>query len=92
MRPNIDAVPNDYYTNGLLGVSLDVRPLGSLFHTNQYQTNSWVSGCSVSGSDDNIDRSYLPGIGHSGGGETGMDTNSVVQNFLTMRFHQRVDK
>jgi hypothetical protein len=88
----IDAVPNASSVNGGLGDSLEKPPLGSRFHTNQYETNSWlVQCCSVPGSDDDIDRSSL-GVEHSGGGELGIDTNSIVQEFLTTRFHQKVKK
>jgi hypothetical protein len=88
----IDAVPNAFSLNGGLGDSLEERPVGSRFHTNQYETNSrFVQGCSVPGSDDDIDCSSL-GVEHSGGGELGIDTNSIVQEFLTTRFHQKIKK
>jgi hypothetical protein len=87
----IDAVPNNFSLNGALRTSLVTLPLGTEFHTNQYQENSWINGCSVSGSDDDIDRSYL-GVEHSGGGELGIDTNTIVQGFLTTRFRQKVNR
>lgn len=89
----IDAVPNNYSTNGLLGDSVNDRPLGSDFHTNQYQTNSlFISGCSIPESDDNLDRSYLD-VTHSNDNlALSIDTNEIVVNFLTDRFRQKVSR
>jgi hypothetical protein len=90
----IDAVPNSHSLNGIEADSLEVRPYGSLYHLNQYETNSWVGGCSIPTSDENIDRSIIDGgvVYHSGGGETGIDTNSVIQNHLKVRFEQHVSR
>ncbi|MDR3109123.1 MAG: LamG domain-containing protein [Planctomycetaceae bacterium] len=91
----IDAVSNSY---SLDNYPENRRPLGTQWHTNQYETNSDtgaitdVFGCSIPTSDDNIDRSSL-GVYHwSGTKEESIDRNSVVQNFLTTRFEQEVSR
>ena len=88
----IDAVPNNYTAQGMLGLSLHSRPLGSAFHTNQFQTNNTPNGCSIPESDDNLDRTNL-GLTHSNENlALSIDTNEVVVNFLTDRFHQKVSR
>jgi hypothetical protein len=85
----IDAVQNNSYFNSFAETR---RPLGSLFHTNQYQRNNWMTlaGDSVAGAEDNLDRSAL-GVSHSLSlGNNPIDTNPVVRNFLTLRFKQKV--
>jgi hypothetical protein len=49
-----------------------------------YFKNHW------SGSDDNIDHSSLGVLHSSIVAEINIDTNSVVRNFLTTRFRQKV--
>jgi hypothetical protein len=99
----IDGVSNNLFIDGIFETnSLDEVPPGSQYHVNQYQTNTGISGLaingnSVSGAADNLDRSNLNNgeIYHSaynGQLETGIDTNSVVQSFLKMRFQQKVNR
>ncbi len=88
----IDAVPNNFTLNGILGASVCTRPLGSAFHTNQYQTRTIPNGCSIPESDDNLNRSYLH-LEHSNTDLTlSIDTNEIVVKFLTTRFQQKVTR
>ncbi len=61
------------------------RPLGSMFHVNQYQDVDWLSGGPSDG-DDDIDRTYL------GEGHTLFSSNPIVLEFLKMRFEQKVER
>jgi hypothetical protein len=103
----IDAVSNSNLINWF---EENRRPLGSLFHLGQYQTNAWMinggplddnqeadgdADCSESEDTEDdgydIDRTEL-GVNHyTEGGEASIDSNSVVQNYLTTKFQQKVN-
>ncbi|MBW3596229.1 MAG: PKD domain-containing protein [Planctomycetes bacterium] len=61
------------------------RPPLSLFHTNQYETNSAING-GPTGGDDDIDRSYL-GVTH-----LTIDGNATVLDFVKTRLRQKVQR
>ena len=78
----IDAIYNDSFFNPTGEYR---RPLGSMFHVNQYQDNDWLSGCPSDG-DDDINRTYL------GEGHTLFSSHPIVLGFLKMRFEQKVER
>jgi hypothetical protein len=102
----IDAVSNSNFANWF---EENRRPLGSLFHLGQYQTNALaINGGPL---DDNqeadgdadsseaedtegdgydIDRTEL-GVNHyTEGGEDSIDSNSIVLDYLTVKFKQKI--
>lgn len=82
----VDAVKNRFYID-MSGENL--RPLGSAFHTSQYQENNYfVDGAHANGdADDDIDRSNIVGINHNN-----IDDNEIVRDFLKTRFKQKVSR
>ncbi len=84
----IDAVTNSNSANFF---AENRRPLGSSFHTNQYQRNGVAHGCSIPESDDDLDRSGL-GVVHNADDETSIDANPDVQSLLRARFKQKVSR
>ncbi|MDR0520643.1 MAG: hypothetical protein LBH00_02190 [Planctomycetaceae bacterium] len=96
----IDAIRNNTNQDWCPQTAETWLPVGTLFHTNQYQQNTNINeallnGDVVPGAADNMNRSGLNGrtLYHSmrnGNVQSGIDTNTVVQNFLTIRFQQKV--
>ena len=79
----IDAIQNEYVTNTVPEIR---RPMNSLFHLNQYETDSMVHGDeTLNGTPVNTENILRQDLGH-----TEMDDDELVRAYLTMRFCGKV--
>ena len=78
----IDAVANARFSDLY---SERRRPEDSLYHTNQYQENTFIRGISIPSSNEDIDRSSIEGINHKT-----IDDNDTVLNLLKTTFKLKV--
>ena len=81
----IDAVMNEFVSNTVPEIR---RPMNSLFHLNQYETDSFIHGGeTLNGTSVNTENILRQDLSH-----TEMDDDELVRAYLTMRFCGKVTR